>query len=64
MRGHFAVGLQSREEGGVRGWRAWARPRGDSAVRPLSREEGAGIQEFLSPRHCRSTISRASRRMI
>ena len=24
----------------MRGWRARARPRGDSAVRPLSREEG------------------------
>ena len=31
-----------REKRGVRGWRARARPRSDSAVRPLRREEGEG----------------------
>ena len=48
MRGHFAVGFQRREKGeegrrekGVRGWRAWARPRGGFATRPLSREKGS-----------------------
>lgn len=31
---------EKREKREVRGWRARARPRGDSAVCPLSREEG------------------------
>ena len=36
----YKVGRREKRE--VRGWRARARPRGDSAVRPLRREEGEG----------------------
>ena len=61
MRGHFAVG-DSQEEGGgkreeraVRGWRARARPRGDSAVRPMRRE---GMNHEMHETHEKAEIRR------
>ena len=40
----FVYGGERREKRAVRGWRADARPHRDSAVCPLSREEGGGMR--------------------
>ena len=51
-------GVGRRKEKVVRGWRAWARPRGGSAARPLRRREplmDTNGHEWIEPRKTRKT---------